>query len=96
MSEHLKYYYANGNNLLSFNLKNDSTKGTLTHKYIEIVISKPTTTWVWKRRIRSSSWTLCWTIKGQDKAEVVVIQSVLCEVTCEQNIRGLEIFSIQL
>ena len=41
------YCYANGWELISFNIKNDKTKATLTHMYIELVISKPTTTSVW-------------------------------------------------
>ena len=38
----------------------------------------------------------CWTIKEQDKAKqrVVRIQSVLCEVVCEQNNRGLNLYCI--
>ena len=36
--------YANGNGLIYFNNKNDKTKATLTHMYIELVVSKPTTT----------------------------------------------------
>ena len=39
-----KYFYANGNDVISFNIKNDRTKATLTHMYTELVISKPTTT----------------------------------------------------
>ena len=44
------YCYVNGNEPISFNLKNDNTKVTLKHMYNEIVISKPTTTLVevWK------------------------------------------------
>ena len=37
-------HYANGNDLISFNIKNDKTKATLTHMYIELAISIPTTT----------------------------------------------------
>ena len=40
----LKYCYANGNDLISFNVKNDKIKATLTHMYTELVINKPTTT----------------------------------------------------
>ena len=37
--------------LIPFNLKDDNTKATLIHMYIEVVISRPTTTseGVWKR-----------------------------------------------
>ena len=44
------YCYANGNDLVSFNITNDKTRSTLTEMYIEIVISKPTTTSVWVRK----------------------------------------------
>ena len=39
------YTYPNGNNLISFNIKNDicKTKAPLTHMYIELVISIQTT-----------------------------------------------------
>ena len=39
-----EYCYANGNDLISFNIKNDETKATLTHMFIELVIIKSTTT----------------------------------------------------
>ena len=38
--------YITRNNPISFNIKNGKTKATLTHKHIEIVISKLTTTLV--------------------------------------------------
>ena len=38
------YCYVNGNDLILFNIKNDKTKAILTHRYIGLVISKPTTT----------------------------------------------------
>ena len=37
------YCYTNGNDLISFNIKNNKTKATLTHTYIELVVRKPTT-----------------------------------------------------
>ena len=40
----IKYCYTNGNDLISLNIKNDKAKSTLTDMYIELVISKPTTT----------------------------------------------------
>ena len=39
----LRYGWANGNRLISFNIKNDKPKATLAHMYIELVISKLTT-----------------------------------------------------
>ena len=42
----MQYCYANGNDLISFNIKNGKTKATLTLMYIELVVSKPTTTLV--------------------------------------------------
>ena len=46
-SEHRVLPYCYGNDLISFNIKNDKTKVALTHMYIELVISKPTKTSVW-------------------------------------------------
>ena len=42
----LPYCYTNGDDPISFNIKNDKTQVTLTHIYIELVISKPTITLV--------------------------------------------------
>ena len=53
-----KIYFGNNNivtkkenDLISLRIKKDKTKATLTHKYIELFISKPTITsvWVWER-----------------------------------------------
>ena len=43
----LTYSYANGNDLILLTVENDKTKATLTHMYIKLVISKPTTWSVW-------------------------------------------------
>ena len=37
-----EHCYANGNDLISFNIKNVKTKATLTHMYIELVIRTKT------------------------------------------------------
>ena len=39
-----KYCYAYGNDLVSFNITYDKIKAKLTHTYIELIISKSTTT----------------------------------------------------
>ena len=55
---YLEYYYSNGNALISIKIRNDKIKATLTHMYIELVISKPTTTsvWTWKREITKAQF----------------------------------------
>ena len=41
-----EYCYANGKDLISFNIKSDKAKATLAHISIELVLSKPTITFV--------------------------------------------------
>ena len=50
-NEFSTYCYAIGNDLISFTVRNNETKTTLTHINFELDISKPTTTSVWVRKI---------------------------------------------